>query len=214
MIQCLPELLKQAPGIHIIHQTGERDYNDAQAAYQRAGASAEVFRIYQRHAWIFRAGGFAAVPLRSQHGGGNRRGGEASDFCALSACGGRSSAGKCAGAGAGWRRGCVGRNKLDDVWLVETVSALLGDPPRLRRMSAAARGLAHPNAARDIAAMAAELAGVEKPGPGRRTSLLDPSEPRKSAGALTSRLHGSFTPRTIRKRFIRCAQDDNAQRSG
>jgi UDP-N-acetylglucosamine--N-acetylmuramyl-(pentapeptide) pyrophosphoryl-undecaprenol N-acetylglucosamine transferase len=42
MMQCLPELLKQAPGIHIIHQTGERDYNDAQAAYRRAGASAEV----------------------------------------------------------------------------------------------------------------------------------------------------------------------------
>src|SRR5437870_11905814 len=30
MIQCLPELLKQAPAIHIIHQTGERDYNEAQ----------------------------------------------------------------------------------------------------------------------------------------------------------------------------------------
>src|SRR5579871_6084857 len=38
MTRCLPELMKQAPGIHIIHQTGERDYNDAQAAYQRAGA--------------------------------------------------------------------------------------------------------------------------------------------------------------------------------
>ena len=34
MIQCLPELVKQMPNIHIIHQTGERDYNDAQAAYQ------------------------------------------------------------------------------------------------------------------------------------------------------------------------------------
>ena len=29
-------------------------------------------------------------------------------------------------------------------------------------MSEAARGLAHPNAARDIAAMAARLAGIEK----------------------------------------------------
>ena len=42
MIQCLPELLKQIPDIHIIHQTGERDYNDAQAAYQQAGMAAEV----------------------------------------------------------------------------------------------------------------------------------------------------------------------------
>ncbi len=34
MIRCLPELRRQAPGIRIIHQTGERDYNDALAAYQ------------------------------------------------------------------------------------------------------------------------------------------------------------------------------------
>jgi len=52
--------------------------------------------------------------------------------------------------------------KLDEVWLVETVSTLLGDRPRLRRMSAAARSLSHPNAARDIAEIAARLAGVEE----------------------------------------------------
>src|SRR2546430_2206554 len=28
MIRCLPELRRQAPAIRIIHQTGERDYND------------------------------------------------------------------------------------------------------------------------------------------------------------------------------------------
>src|ERR1700684_1955703 len=51
MIRCLPELRRQAPGIHIIHQTGERDYNDALAAYQSfsngAGESAEVFRFIE-----------------------------------------------------------------------------------------------------------------------------------------------------------------------
>ena len=30
-------LQREAPGIHIIHQTGERDYNDALAAYERMG---------------------------------------------------------------------------------------------------------------------------------------------------------------------------------
>jgi len=39
---------------------------------------------------------------------------------------------------------------------------LLGDPARLRRMSEAAKGLAHPNAARDIGEMAARLAGLEE----------------------------------------------------
>src|SRR5229473_45963 len=45
MIRCLPELRRQAPGIHIIHQTGERDYNGALAAYKSLGESAEVFRF-------------------------------------------------------------------------------------------------------------------------------------------------------------------------
>ncbi|HXY77348.1 MAG TPA: glycosyltransferase, partial [Candidatus Acidoferrales bacterium] len=40
MIRCLPVLVREAPGIHIIHQTGERDYNDALAAYQKFGETA------------------------------------------------------------------------------------------------------------------------------------------------------------------------------
>src|SRR5579872_5141776 len=52
MIRCLPELRRQAPGIHIIHQTGERDYNDALSAYRslfESGReeSAEVFRFIE-----------------------------------------------------------------------------------------------------------------------------------------------------------------------
>jgi UDP-N-acetylglucosamine:LPS N-acetylglucosamine transferase len=45
---------------------------------------------------------------------------------------------------------------------VETVSLLLSDRARLERMGDAARKLAHPNAARDIVAMAARLAGEEQ----------------------------------------------------
>jgi UDP-N-acetylglucosamine:LPS N-acetylglucosamine transferase len=53
----------------------------------------------------------------------------------------------------------VEETKLERVWLADTIAALLGDPGRLQRMSAAARKLAHPDAARDITAMAARLAG-------------------------------------------------------
>jgi UDP-N-acetylglucosamine:LPS N-acetylglucosamine transferase len=42
--------------------------------------------------------------------------------------------------------------------LVQAVSALFSDPPRLAEMGQRARKLSHPNAARDIAAMAAGLA--------------------------------------------------------
>jgi UDP-N-acetylglucosamine--N-acetylmuramyl-(pentapeptide) pyrophosphoryl-undecaprenol N-acetylglucosamine transferase len=55
----------------------------------------------------------------------------------------------------------VEESKLEGVWLAETIAALLQDSRSLQKMSQAARELAHPNAARDIAAMAAQVAGIE-----------------------------------------------------
>jgi UDP-N-acetylglucosamine--N-acetylmuramyl-(pentapeptide) pyrophosphoryl-undecaprenol N-acetylglucosamine transferase len=161
MLQSLPGLMRQTPGIHIIHQTGDPDYNEAQAAYQRAGASAEVFRfIHDMPAFFARAD---LVLCRSG----------ASTVAEIAAAGKpaifvpfpraaddhqRVNAQALEAAGAAV---VLEETKLDDVWLAETVSALLGDALRLKHMSDAARSLAHPDAARDIAAMAARLAGTE-----------------------------------------------------
>jgi UDP-N-acetylglucosamine--N-acetylmuramyl-(pentapeptide) pyrophosphoryl-undecaprenol N-acetylglucosamine transferase len=160
MIQCLPELLKQAPGIHIIHQTGERDYNDAQSAYQRAGADAEVFPfitdmpkfIACADLVLCRSGASTVAEIAAA--------GRPAIFVPFPRAADdhqRVNAQALERAGAAV---VLEETKLNDVWLVETVSALLGDPLRLRRMSEAARSLAHPNAARDIAEMAARLAGT------------------------------------------------------
>jgi len=56
----------------------------------------------------------------------------------------------------------VEESNLEGVWLAETIAALLQDSRQLHKMSAAARSLAHPDAARDIAAMAARVGGIEK----------------------------------------------------
>ncbi|PYX07531.1 MAG: undecaprenyldiphospho-muramoylpentapeptide beta-N-acetylglucosaminyltransferase [Acidobacteria bacterium] len=161
MIQCLPEILKQVPGIRIIHQTGERDYNDAEAAYQQAGASAEVHKFITDMPAFF-----ARADLLLCRSG-------ASTVAEIAAAGKpavfvpfpraaddhqRVNAQALESAGAAV---VLEETKLDEVWLVETVSSLLGDPKRLARMSEAARKLAHPNAAHDIAEMAARLAGIE-----------------------------------------------------
>src|SRR5437879_13185027 len=45
MIESLPLLREMLTNLRVVHQTGERDYNDAQEAYQRAGVSAEVYRF-------------------------------------------------------------------------------------------------------------------------------------------------------------------------
>ncbi len=161
MIRCLPELRRQAPGIHIIHQTGERDYNDALAAYGELGESAEVFKFIEDM-----PGAFARADLVVCRSG-------ASTVAEIAAAGKpaifvpfpraaddhqRVNAEALARSGAAV---VVEESKLEGVWLAETIAALLGDSRRLQVMSEAARGLAHPNAARDIAAMAARVAGNE-----------------------------------------------------
>src|ERR1700691_3057951 len=161
MIRCLPELLRQAPGIHIIHQTGERDYNDARAAYRGCGESAEVFKFIEDM-----PAAFARADLLVCRSG-------ASTVAEITAAGKPAifvpfpraaddhqpvDAEAMARVGAAV---VVEESKLEGVWLAETIATLLGDARRLEMMSEAARGLAHPNAARDIAALAARVAGIE-----------------------------------------------------
>jgi UDP-N-acetylglucosamine--N-acetylmuramyl-(pentapeptide) pyrophosphoryl-undecaprenol N-acetylglucosamine transferase len=162
MIRCLPELRRQAPGIRIIHQTGERDYNDAVAAYSALGEAAEVFKFIEDM-----PGAFARADLLVCRSG-------ASTVAEITAAGKpaifvpfpraaddhqRINAEALAREGAAV---VVEESKLEGVWLAETIAALLNDRARLAQMSAAARGLAHPNAARDIAAMAVRLEGIEE----------------------------------------------------
>jgi UDP-N-acetylglucosamine--N-acetylmuramyl-(pentapeptide) pyrophosphoryl-undecaprenol N-acetylglucosamine transferase len=162
MIHCLPELVRQVPNIHIVHQTGERDYNEMKAAYERTGDSAEVQPFISDMPAFF-----ARADLLLCRSG-------ASTVAEITAAGKpavfvpfpraaddhqRVNAQALERAGAAV---LVEETKLDRVWLADTISALLGDPARLRRMSEAARKLAHPNAARDIGEMAARLAGLQE----------------------------------------------------
>ncbi len=159
MTQCLPELLKQVPGLHIIHQTGERDYNDAQAAYQREGASAEVSAFISDMPTIFARADLLLCRSGASTVAEVAAAGKPAIFVPFPRAADdhqRVNAQALERAGAAV---VLEETKLDDVWLVDTVSALLGDPRRLRRMGEAARSLSHPNAARDIAKMASELAG-------------------------------------------------------
>lgn len=162
VFRCLPVLQREAPGIHIIHQTGERDYNDALAAYKSHHESAEVFKFIEDM-----PGAFARADLVVCRSG-------ASTVAEIAAAGKpavfvpfpraaddhqRVNAEALAKHGAAV---VVEESKLEGVWLAETIAVLLQDRHRLREMSEAARALSHPNAARDIADMAARLAGTEE----------------------------------------------------
>ncbi|MFZ0999825.1 MAG: undecaprenyldiphospho-muramoylpentapeptide beta-N-acetylglucosaminyltransferase [Candidatus Sulfotelmatobacter sp.] len=165
MIRCLPELQRQAPGIHIMHQTGERDYNDALVAYQSfsgaAGESAEVFKFIEDMPAAFARADLVVCRSGASTVAEITAAGKPAIFVPFPRAADdhqRVNAEALARVGAAV---VVEELKLEGVWLAETIAALLGDPRRLQAMSVAARGLAHPDAARDIEAMAARVAGSE-----------------------------------------------------
>ncbi|MBZ5682238.1 MAG: undecaprenyldiphospho-muramoylpentapeptide beta-N-acetylglucosaminyltransferase [Acidobacteriia bacterium] len=161
MIRCLPVLRREAPGIHIIHQTGERDYNDALAAYQSLGESAEVFKFIEDMPAAFARADLVVCRSGASTVAEIAAAGKPAVFVPFPRA---ADDHQTVNAMALERVGAavlVEESKLDGVWLAETIATLLGDPGRLERMGAAARGLAHPNAAKDIAAMAARVGGIE-----------------------------------------------------
>jgi UDP-N-acetylglucosamine--N-acetylmuramyl-(pentapeptide) pyrophosphoryl-undecaprenol N-acetylglucosamine transferase len=161
MIESATALRARVPEIHIVHQTGERDYNDAQAAYALRGGWVDVYRFIDDM-----PGFFARADLLLCRSG-------ASTVAEVTA------AGKPAifvpfprAADDHQKRNAEALEKADAAVmleesrlsresLVEKVGLLLSDRARLERMGEAARKLSYPNAAHDIAVMAARLAGVQ-----------------------------------------------------
>jgi len=161
LMECVSELQSRIPGIHIIHQTGERDYGDAQAAYAGIAGAVELFRFIDDMPAFF-----ARADLLLCRSG-------ASTVAEITAAGKptifvpfpraaddhqKRNAEALERAGAALM---LEESKLNRESLVEAVSKLICDPVRLHGMGDAARKLSHPNAAHDIAEMAARLAGVK-----------------------------------------------------
>lgn len=161
IIRCLPVLQREAPGIHIIHQTGERDYNDALGAYHLRKESSEVFKFIEDMPAAFARADLVVCRSGASTVAEIAAAGKPSVFVPFPRAADdhqRRNAEALAKHGAAV---VVEESKLEGVWLAETIAALLQDPPRLQRMGEAARALSHPNAAHEIAAMAARVGGID-----------------------------------------------------
>jgi UDP-N-acetylglucosamine--N-acetylmuramyl-(pentapeptide) pyrophosphoryl-undecaprenol N-acetylglucosamine transferase len=160
VMQALPSLARAVPGIHVIHQTGDRDYEEVQAAVARAGISAEVSQFSDDM-----PGAFARADLLVCRSGASTvaevaAAGKPAIFIPLPTAADdhqRRNAETLANAGAA---GLLPQADLTSDRLVQEVAGLLGDRVRLVKMGAAARQFAHPNAAAEIAALAARIASV------------------------------------------------------
>jgi UDP-N-acetylglucosamine--N-acetylmuramyl-(pentapeptide) pyrophosphoryl-undecaprenol N-acetylglucosamine transferase len=158
MIESLPGLRAKIPGIQVIHQTGQRDYEHVLAAYQQSGISGEVHKFIDDM-----PGTFARADLLVCRSGASTvaeiaAAGKPAIFVPFPAA---ADDHQNVNARALERAGAavvVEESNLGAAYLVETVVALIGDSGRLQSMSAAARSLAHPNAVADIAETVRRLA--------------------------------------------------------
>jgi len=160
VMQAATELLRKIPQLRIVHQTGEADYNDGKAAYEKFDASVEVYRFIDDM-----PGYFSRASLLICRSG-------ASTVAEITAAGKpaifvpfpraaddhqKRNAEALQRAGAAMM---LEQSLLTPESLISAVTSLFADAARLRAMGEAARKLSHPNAAREIASMAARLAGV------------------------------------------------------
>jgi UDP-N-acetylglucosamine--N-acetylmuramyl-(pentapeptide) pyrophosphoryl-undecaprenol N-acetylglucosamine transferase len=159
MVAAAPEVLRRIPRLHVIHQTGEREYNDVQTEYSRAGIAAEVSAFIDDM-----PSAFARADLLLCRSG-------ASTVAEITAAGKpaifvpfpraaddhqRRNAEAIAQAGAAL---LVPQAELTPERLAQLLVELFGDPQRLKKMGERARELSHVDAAGRVACMVAELAG-------------------------------------------------------
>lgn len=162
MIAALPLLKEKIQALHVIHQTGERDYNEVRAAYEKAGISAEISAFLDDMPKAF-----AAADLVLCRAG-------ASTVAEISAAGKPAifvpfpfaaddhqlrNAEVLASKGAAV---VIAERDLTPEKLAGTVAGLLNDSDTLRKMAEASRLQSHPDALEKIAEMAAGLARIRK----------------------------------------------------
>jgi UDP-N-acetylglucosamine--N-acetylmuramyl-(pentapeptide) pyrophosphoryl-undecaprenol N-acetylglucosamine transferase len=160
VMEAVPTLRERIPGIHIIHQTGERDFEAAKTACATLGAAIEAHRFIddmparfaQADLLLCRSGASTVaeitaaakpaifVPFPEAADDHQKRNAEALER-----------------AGAALM---LDQSNLTPASLADAVISLFYDRTRLQNMAQAARKLAHPDAAHEIAVMAARLAGI------------------------------------------------------
>lgn len=161
VLDALPRLMEAVPGIHLIHQTGERDYVSAQEVYLRTMISAEASPFIDDM-----PGAFARADLLVCRSGASTvaeitAAGKPAIFVPLPTAADDHQTQNAVTLVDGGAARLLPQSELSSDRLVNEIAELLRDRPQLAAMAEAARRFAHPDAAARIVALAARVAGVQ-----------------------------------------------------
>ncbi len=163
MTSAAPMVLRQIPRLRIIHQTGDREYNDVQAAYASSGiADAEVSAFIDDM-----PAAFARADLLLCRSGASTvaevtAAGKPAIFVPFPRAADDHQRRNAEAIAQGGAAVLVPQAELTPERLAKEITQLFADPARLKEMSERARALSHHDAAGRVARMVAELASAAK----------------------------------------------------
>ena len=159
MTEAITEVQRQIPGLQIIHQTGERDYNEVAAAYKKAGVAAEVSAFIDNMPQAFSRADLLVCRSGASTVAEITAAGKPAIFIPFPQAADDHQRRNAEAIAAGGAAILIPQAELTPQRLAEAVVELLGDRKRLQEMSERARALSHQDAAGRVARMVAELAG-------------------------------------------------------
>jgi UDP-N-acetylglucosamine--N-acetylmuramyl-(pentapeptide) pyrophosphoryl-undecaprenol N-acetylglucosamine transferase len=159
MVAAAPQVLRQIPALRIIHQTGEREYNDVQAAYERSGIAAEVAAFIDDMPAVFARADLLLCRSGASTVAEATAAGKPAIFVPFPQAADDHQRRNAEAIVQGGAAVLVPQAELTPERLTQVVTELFADPKRLKEMAARARALSHHDAAGRVARMVAELAG-------------------------------------------------------
>lgn len=158
MTAAAPEVLQQIPSLRIIHQTGEREYNDVQAAYERSGISAEVSAFIDDMPAAFARADLLLCRSGASTVAEATAAGKPAVFVPFPQAADDHQRRNAEAIAQGGAAMLVPQAELTPERLAKVITELFADPRRLKEMAERARALSHHDAAGRVARMVAELA--------------------------------------------------------
>jgi UDP-N-acetylglucosamine--N-acetylmuramyl-(pentapeptide) pyrophosphoryl-undecaprenol N-acetylglucosamine transferase len=145
-------------GIHIRHQTGERDFEKVDSAYKAAGFPAEVSRFIEDMPSAFAQADLVLCRSGASTVGEITAAGKPAIFVPFPFAADDHQLKNAEALEQAGAAGLITEAQLTTERLSDVVAELLKSPATLTEMSERARKLSHPNAGREIAQIATQLA--------------------------------------------------------
>lgn len=164
LVDSLRELYDRIPGLHVVHQTGDKEYEMVAKAYLEAGVSAEVSPFIDNMSAAFAAADLLVCRSGASTVAEVTAAGKPAVFVPLPTAADNHQFKNAELLARNNAAVLLEEKNLTPQNFADQVAELLNDRARLQAMSDAARKLAHPNAAAGIAELAARISGHSRGG--------------------------------------------------